>query len=148
MTTRWIRGAVLVALSCAGAAAMAGDALAASGDLDPGFGVDGKARVDFGDFSEGEAVALAPDGKIVMAGRAAQSGIVSFAVARLTADGSLDPAFSGDGKQTIPMGISDAELTTSPSSQTERSSSRERDRRWRTTGGNGIEVARLHSREP
>ena len=108
MPKRSIRSAVLVALSLIGAGAVATEAVAANGDLDPSFGLDGKARVDFGDFSEGEATALAPDGKIVMAGRAAHYPPgVNLAVTRLTADGTLDQSFSGDGMQTVPIGFAD-----------------------------------------
>src|SRR5207249_351544 len=49
------------------------------------------------------AVALQPDGKIVVAGYAAvAAGNYDIAVARLSrADGSLDKSFSGDGLLTI-----------------------------------------------
>ena len=69
------------------------------GDLDPSFSGDGKVLT--GGFSDsafdtlGDA-ALQADGKIVAAG---SSGAM-FAVARFNPDGTLDPEFSGDGRQT------------------------------------------------
>jgi uncharacterized delta-60 repeat protein len=57
------------------------------------------------DFAE--AVAVQPDGKIVVAGEGTinlyQTG-ADFALARLLSDGSFDPSFSGDGKTTTNFG--------------------------------------------
>jgi uncharacterized delta-60 repeat protein len=77
----------------------------ADGALDPGFGVGGVMRVDFlnqPDFAT--AVALAPGGKLLVAGYTGGSGPFSqtdFAIARLMPDGSLDTSFDGDGRVTI-----------------------------------------------
>ena len=91
-------------------AAGGGIARAAPGDLDPGFGGDGKVTTAF--FAEANAsatiyaLAVQGDGKIVAAGsasRSQQSGAGSgseFAVARYNANGSLDSSFGGDGKVT------------------------------------------------
>ena len=73
-----------------------------NGAPDPTLGGDGTATVDFGgndDFCN--AMALQPDGKIVLAGYIA-GGIV--AVARLNSDGSPDGTFSTDGRATIDFG--------------------------------------------
>jgi uncharacterized delta-60 repeat protein len=73
-----------------------------NGTPDPTLGGDGTATVDFGgndDFAN--AMALQPDGKIVLAGYIA-GGIV--AVARLNSDGSPDGTFSTDGRATIDFG--------------------------------------------
>jgi uncharacterized delta-60 repeat protein len=67
-----------------------------NGDLDTSFSGDGRLTTDFGGYDSGAAVALQPDGKIVVAG----GSDTSFAVARYDADGSPDPSFSGDGKVT------------------------------------------------
>ena len=75
---------------------------AAPGDLDASFSGDGKQTTDFGDSDHGQAVAIQADGKIVVAGG---SG-ANFALARYSADGSLDTAFSGDGKVTTEPGAS------------------------------------------
>lgn len=71
------------------------------GALDPSFGTGGKLTTTFGALTgEGTAVALQPDGKIVVVGH--YSG--QFAVARYNADGSLDSTFDGDGKLTTTVG--------------------------------------------
>jgi uncharacterized delta-60 repeat protein len=78
--------------------------LKANGALDPAFGTGGKARVDFGGTEFGFAVARQADGRIVVAGKSLADGAV---VARLRANGTLDPDFDGDGRLTLP-GIGEA----------------------------------------
>ncbi|MEP0548529.1 MAG: T9SS type A sorting domain-containing protein [Rhodothermales bacterium] len=73
------------------------------------FGIDGTPDVTFGDNglvvtpfgggAEANAVALQPDGRIVVAGIAASGG--GFAVARYLPDGTLDPDFGDGGRVTI-----------------------------------------------
>jgi len=79
--------------------------LLANGTLDNTFSGDGKALIPIGantsDF--GSAVALQPDGKIVIAGSAASTER-SFALVRLNPNGSLDNSFSFDGKLTTAIG--------------------------------------------
>jgi uncharacterized delta-60 repeat protein len=73
-----------------------------NGTPDPTLGGDGTATIDFGagvDFCN--AMALQPDGKIVLVGSIA-GGLV--AVARLNSDGSPDGTFSTDGRATIDFG--------------------------------------------
>ncbi len=83
------------------------------GRLDLAFSGDGKASVPFTGGARGNDIALQSDGKVVVVGAAQvdTSGSV-FAVARLRANGTLDPAFSADGKVTtaFPVGWS-AEAT-------------------------------------
>lgn len=69
---------------------------AAPGDLDPTFGTSGIARVDYGGHDNGEALAVQPDGKILVGGKASFPGSDAVGVARLNPDGSLDTSF-GDG---------------------------------------------------
>jgi uncharacterized delta-60 repeat protein len=57
--------------------------LNANGSPDATFGAAGKATVDFGVATFGNAVALQPDGKIVVVGQ--RTGTDDFAVARLLA---------------------------------------------------------------
>ncbi|HZN66572.1 MAG TPA: hypothetical protein VFB66_14885, partial [Tepidisphaeraceae bacterium] len=66
------------------------------GTLDPTFGDGGAAVFRFGTiyYELAEAVAVKPDGRIVVAGEATGG----FAVARLDAAGRLDTSFSGDGR--------------------------------------------------
>ena len=71
------------------------------GSLDkPGFGPDGYRETDLGSAGDSaNAVAIQPDGKIVLAGVTTATSS-DFALARYNDDGSLDTTFSGDGKLT------------------------------------------------
>ena len=77
----------------------AGVAYAQSGTPDPAFGHLGRVLTTFGTgFDEAFAVALQPDGKIVVAGHSdAPSGDLNFAVVRYNPDGSLDTTFGLPG---------------------------------------------------
>jgi uncharacterized delta-60 repeat protein len=78
-------------------ATVAVPASAASGDLDPSFGVGGRVTTVFPGGAAANAVAIQPDGLIVVVGWAARpGGVGAFAVARYEPNGSLDPTF-GDG---------------------------------------------------
>lgn len=69
------------------------------GSFDPDFGNGGKAIIDFnGTPSVCSAVAVQPDGKIVLAGHNRIGSVYDFAAARLNTDGSPDTTFSHDGK--------------------------------------------------
>jgi uncharacterized delta-60 repeat protein len=73
------------------------------GTLDPSFEGDGLALVDFGSEASARAVALQPDGKIVLAGGVAHPVgpgccVSDFALARMTSAGALDSSFDGDGQ--------------------------------------------------
>ena len=76
--------------------------LVPSGDFDPAFGDgDGTAVVSFGSGTEiAHDLALQRDGKILLAGESA-TGANDFAVARMTAQGTPDPAFGTAGKRVI-----------------------------------------------
>lgn len=79
--------------------------LDANGKPDPAFGAGtGKVRIEFeGGSSSASALALQPDGKIVVAGRArvgSAANEVDFAVVRLLPDGTLDASFGLSGKAT------------------------------------------------
>ena len=79
----------------------------ADGSLDPTFADDGMQTIDFGDVDEASGVVLQGDGKVVAAGMTGAPGSTDFALARLEADGSLDPTFSGDGLQTADFSATD-----------------------------------------
>jgi uncharacterized delta-60 repeat protein len=82
----------------------------ADGTLDTTFSGDGKAAVNLSrgnDFAFG--VALQADGGIVAAGRAGGAG-GRLALVRLTAGGSLDPNFSGDGRALVNLTPGDDRL--------------------------------------
>jgi uncharacterized delta-60 repeat protein len=73
------------------------------GTLDPNFDGDGRALVDFANAASATAVALQPDGKLVLAGWATHSVgagccVTDFALARLTSAGVPDTLFDGDGR--------------------------------------------------
>jgi uncharacterized delta-60 repeat protein len=73
----------------------------ADGTLDPSFGGTGKVKTDFGPYAEGsEALVVQQDGKLVAAGLAWNETDADFALARYSPDGTLDPAFGGDGRIT------------------------------------------------
>lgn len=75
--------------------------LTSAGALDPGFGTGGIAGVDFGGDDFGLALARQADGRLLIAGRSTAAGAV---VARLRANGALDPDFDADGRVTLPWG--------------------------------------------
>lgn len=64
------------------------------GSLDQSFGTNGRVLTDFGSIDTAYAMALAPGGKIVLAG----SSEVGFALARYNGDGSLDTTFGNGGR--------------------------------------------------
>jgi uncharacterized delta-60 repeat protein len=70
-------------------------AVADAGDLDPGFGAGGRATIHVkqGDFGFGGA--LAPDGKILIAGDVDFPADRTSGLARLTPGGGPDPSFGG-----------------------------------------------------
>ncbi len=72
------------------------------GTLDPSFGTGGIVTTDFalGGEDQAEAMALQPDGRIVLVGWVGDALASVFAVARYNPDGTLDTSFDGDGKLT------------------------------------------------
>lgn len=84
----------------------AGVVFAAGGDLDPSFSGDGRLTTYFDQpWSIARAVALQPNGKIVIAGSAgATAPLMEFAVARYHDNGSLDTSFGGTGKVITAVG--------------------------------------------
>ncbi len=72
-----------------------------NGTLDTTFSADGKVTTNFSaSVDEAHAVAIQADGKIVAAGHSNGERNGTFALARYTAHGTLDPTFGGDGKVT------------------------------------------------
>ena len=75
-----------------------------SGTLDPSFGIGGINIVDFaGGADYGFAVAVAPDGKIVVVGPVWNGSQYVFGIARFTTSGGLDNTFDTDGKRTVQL---------------------------------------------
>jgi uncharacterized delta-60 repeat protein len=70
----------------------------ADGSLDTSFGTGGKFVADFGGaFDQATAVAVLPDGRVLLAGTATFDDYARFAMVRLTADGALDASFGAGG---------------------------------------------------
>src|SRR5690348_341992 len=83
----------------------------ADGAPDSTFGSGGRVAIQFGDgsfpLSGANALALAPDGKIVVAGGASDSsGIQELVVARFHSGGTPDKSFNGDGAFLAQLGSS------------------------------------------
>lgn len=74
-----------------------------NGSLDPSFGGDGKVVTELEVGSAGEAVAVQPDGKILVAG-SIRSLAPRFGLVRYNPDGTLDETFSSDGIQSTGFG--------------------------------------------
>jgi uncharacterized delta-60 repeat protein len=75
------------------------------GSLDPTFSGDGKQLTDFGAMDGADDAAIQADGKIVVSGdRCNAAAACDLAMARYNSNGTLDPTFSGDGKQLVPFG--------------------------------------------
>jgi uncharacterized delta-60 repeat protein len=77
------------------------------GRLDGGFGVDGVARHSFSaaDADEALAMAVRPDGKLVIAGCIRTPGVANdFLIAQFQENGTRDMTFGGDGFTTAPFG--------------------------------------------
>ena len=92
------RAALTGAVAALALGAGAAQAPAAPGRIDPGFGGGGGlATTPFGLGARAAAVALAPDGRIVVAGDQRGAGGEGALTARLTAAGALDASFAGSG---------------------------------------------------
>ncbi|MGX1674079.1 calcium-binding protein [Streptomyces sp. NPDC055400] len=80
--------------------ALPGAAVAAPGDLDPGFGSGGKVLTGLGGTDHANDVTVQPDGKIVSVGASEDSSSQEsdFALTRHNADGTLDTSFGSGGK--------------------------------------------------
>lgn len=73
-----------------------GPALAAPGDLDPSFGVGGRAAIDLGGEELAVELALQPDGRILVLGDSDTAGDFDAVVARvLNPEGTIDPSYGG-----------------------------------------------------
>jgi len=80
------------------------------GSLDSSFGARGTVTTPVGAGAEASAVALQPDGKIVVAGDASGDA-EEFALARYNPDGSLDPSFGAGGIVTTAVGADNSYAT-------------------------------------
>jgi len=75
------------------------------GTLDATFGAAGIVTTAIGPGVDcGRAIALQPDGRIMVAGYASNGSNDDLALVRYNSDGSLDPTFDGDGKLMVALG--------------------------------------------
>ena len=80
------------------------------GSLDQAFGTDGKITTRVGQEDGGAAVALQPDGKVVIAGYVVDGSPESWLLLRYDADGVLDPTFGSGGAVVGPNNSAEAAL--------------------------------------
>jgi uncharacterized delta-60 repeat protein len=95
---RAVLAAAVVALALPAAVA------AAAGGVDTGFGTGGEAVVPLGLGARASALALAPDGRLVVAGDGRGSAGEQVVTARFTPDGALDRSFAGTGARVDRFG--------------------------------------------
>ena len=81
--------------------------LTAGGKPDTTFGVGGRVVTDLGGDEAAIAVAIQPDGRIVVAGSAGNGSDADFALARYLDDGTLDPSFGLGGHVLTDFGSGD-----------------------------------------
>jgi uncharacterized delta-60 repeat protein len=74
------------------------------GNFDEGFDGSGKTAIDFGGTDVAHALAIRPDGQIVVGGVRTTEFDSDFAIAVLREDGQLDLGFKGNGKATTDFG--------------------------------------------
>ena len=78
--------------------------------FDNTYGSNGKvyANLSFGTSDDiGQAVAIQPDGRVVVAGTCQTGSTRDFCLARFLANGDLDPSFGSGGKVATPIGVGD-----------------------------------------
>ena len=96
----------LIAAIAAGSLSIAADA--APGDLDTTYGLSGKsfASVNGADASYANAVAIQPDGKIVVAGKCfvLATGSTQICALRLLPNGFFDTSFGNNGSKLVNVG--------------------------------------------
>ena len=108
-----LEGRIVVAgtRTTAAGSAFAVARLRRDGALDTSFNGNGKRFVDFGlsngVSAVGAGVAIADDGRIVVAGTRSGASGNDFAIARIDRDGALDETFNGSGKVAEDFGGSD-----------------------------------------
>ena len=86
-------------------------ATASTGELDSSFGVDGRAAIEIGTHGDrAQAIAIQPDGKILLGGSSADSSSLAYSLIRLLPDGSPDSSFNGDGKVLLDLSAGDDEI--------------------------------------
>ncbi|MHB8810671.1 MAG: delta-60 repeat domain-containing protein [Desulfobulbaceae bacterium] len=81
------------------------------GELDSSFGEDGRVATALNHFGDqAYAIAVQPDGRILVGGSSSSSANLDFAVVRYTREGALDESFNLDGTVTTMVGSEDDEI--------------------------------------
>ncbi|MCL4299379.1 MAG: hypothetical protein KJ077_26830 [Anaerolineae bacterium] len=75
-----------------------------NGSLDSSFGNGGSITTSIGNDSQGEAIVIQPDKKIVVVGQISTIGPAVFKLARYNSNGSLDSGFGNNGIVTTAIG--------------------------------------------
>ncbi|MBK7704813.1 MAG: VCBS repeat-containing protein [Acidobacteria bacterium] len=97
-------GKIIVGGWLVGPNAMAVVRYNSNGSLDTAFDGDGKVTTSIGVNCEAYAVAVQPDGKILLGGFSRASTDNDFTLIRYNSDGGLDTSFDTDGKAITPIG--------------------------------------------
>ena len=79
-----------------------------NGSLDPSFGSAGMVFTHSSPYDTGAAVAIQPDGRILVGGH----NLADFLVVRYLSDGSLDASFASGGIAVVPIDPASADLAT------------------------------------
>src|SRR5436309_5854878 len=95
--------ALLLVCSCFAFGLVVGAAAAEPGDLDSGFGTGGSTTLQLGTSTAATAMAVAPDGKIVVVAPLSAGG--GFSVLRYLVNGTLDSSFGSGGIVTETGGV-------------------------------------------
>jgi uncharacterized delta-60 repeat protein len=93
----------VAALVLAGAVAV-GSAIAAAGDVDTSFATGGESVIPLGPGARASAVALAPEGRLVVAGDIRGPGGEKVVTARFLPNGALDRSFASTGARVDVFG--------------------------------------------
>jgi len=75
--------------------------------LDTTFSGDGKVRTDLGSGEKAYAIALKPDGSMLLAGRMLLASVLT-AFVKYAEDGSIDDSFDDDGRLTVGLGSAES----------------------------------------
>jgi uncharacterized delta-60 repeat protein len=104
---KYIRGFTTVSIACVTLLFTATISSAAPGDPDSTFNDDGIQNTDLNGSDEGADTIVLPNDKIVVVGETEdtdEDGDSDFGLVRYRTNGTLDPNFSGNGKQTTDFG--------------------------------------------